>query len=380
MKKVLLGTSALLGVGLLAGTAQASDGVKLSLGGFIRNQMGVVFDDDSNGEGGDNKNDVGVGTDAEIYFLGSVTLDNGITVGARFELEGGDENNDQFDQAYAYFKGGFGDIRIGAQADAAANLYMLPPGSSNNFGPYSPNSIGTSLASPAYFDPVGSTANQDKSQKISYYSPTWGGFSFGVSYTPNDNNKDYNNGDDADQQWRADSDSGDAENNISLGLHYDYEGDGWGLALGGAAYWEGDIQQKGANNDEQSAYNAGINVNFGGLTVGVAGTYLVNTSFGNGNDFANSDGEDTWVIGTGLSYNVDAWTVGAGWAHLESEVEGFGDESVENRVGVTGAYEMGPGITLDAGLFYTWLDTADDTSANDNYDSLEFAVGSSISF
>ena len=89
MKKVLLGTSALLGVGLLAGTAVASDGVKLSLGGFMRSYFGATWDDDKAGEDGDNHNLTGVGTDAEIYFLGSVTLDNGVTVGARFELEGG---------------------------------------------------------------------------------------------------------------------------------------------------------------------------------------------------------------------------------------------------------------------------------------------------
>ncbi len=370
MKKVLLGTSALLGVGLLAGTAQASDGVKLSLGGYITNQFGVAFDDDSAGEAGDNRNAVGVGTDAEIYFLGSVTLDNGITVGARFDLEGGDENNDQIDQAYAYFKGGFGDIRIGSQAGAAGNMYMLPPGSTANFGPYSPNTTG-SVASPGIFDPEGMLSNQDKSQKLVYYSPNWGGFSFGLSFTPNDNEKDYNNGDNADGQWRADSVAGDSDNNVGIGVHYDLEGDGWGLAIGGAAYFEGDVQNAGANTDEQSGYNLGVNATFGGLSIGVAGTYL---------DDLGGQGEDAWAIGTGLSYNVDAWTVGAGWAISEAEVAGFGDNDITNRVGVTGSYAMGPGIDLDAGIFYTWFEAADDSSSSDEYDSIEFAVGSSIKF
>jgi len=384
MKKVLLGTSALLGVGLLAGTAQASDGVKLSLGGYITSQFGVAFDDDSSGEGGDNKNDVGVGTDAEIYFLGSVTLDNGVTVGARFDLEGGDEDTDQIDQAYAYFKGGFGDFRIGSQAGAAANMYMLPPGSTANFGPYSPNTTG-SVASPGIFDPEGMLTNQDKSQKLVYYSPTWAGFSFGVSFTPNDNEKDYNNGangggsvsDNADGSWRANSNPGDADNNIGLGLHYDLEGDGWGLALGGAAYWEGDMQNAQDGEGEQSGYNLGVNLSFGGLTVGVAGTYLVNIDAANG---TNEDSSDSWAIGTGVSYNVDAWTVGGGWAHAEAEQDGFSDDSIIDRVGFTGSYAMGPGIDLDAGVFYTWVEAADDSDANDNYDSIEFAVGSSIKF
>lgn len=371
MKKVLLGTTALLGVGLLAGTASASDGVKLSLGGYITNQFGVAFDDDSNGELGDDRNAVGVGTDAEIYFTGSVTLDNGITVGARFDLEGGDEDGDQIDQAYAYFKGGFGDVRIGSQAGAAGNMYMLPPGSTANFGPYSPNTTGSAV-SPGIFDPEGMLANQDKSQKLVYYSPTWGGFSFGVSYTPNDNEKDYNAGDNADGAWRAASGAGDADNNVGLGVHYDLEGDGWGLSLGGAAYFEGDVQEKAAGEDEQAGYNAGVNVSFGGFTVGAAGTYL---------DDANGAGENAWALATGLSYNVDAWTVGAGYAYSSGEVTGFSDNDVIQRLGVTGSYAMGPGIDLDTGIFYSWGEAADDAGDNlDDYDSIEFAVGSSIKF
>ena len=78
MKKVLLGTSALLGVGLLAGTAAASDGVKLSLGGFMRSYYGMTFDDDGDDDLGHDRNLDGVGTDAEVYFLGSVTLSLGV--------------------------------------------------------------------------------------------------------------------------------------------------------------------------------------------------------------------------------------------------------------------------------------------------------------
>lgn len=367
MKKVLLGTSALLGVGLLAGTAAASDGVKLSLGGFMRSYYGMTFDDDGDGDTGHDRNLDGVGTDAEVYFLGSVTLDNGVTVGARIELEGETEG-DQIDAAYAFFKGGFGDIRIGSQAGAAGNMYMLPPGSSANFGPYSPNTIGSAI-SPGIFDPEGMFAEQDKSQKLAYYSPTWSGFSFGLSYTPNDDEERYSDGDNADGTFHPDRSTGSSNHSVGLGAHYDYEGEGWNLALGGAAYFEGDIE--GTQESGGEGYNAGVNLGFGGLSVGAAFTFLNNIG---------GDNNDTWAVGTGLSYNVDAWTVGAGWAHTEAEVEGFGDEDIVDRLGVTGSYEMGPGIALDAGIFYSWAEAADDASEDDDYDSIEFSVGSSISF
>jgi predicted porin len=346
----------------------------------MTNQFGAGFDDDDAGELGDDVNAVGVGTDAEIYFTGNVTLDNGVTVGVRFDLEGGDEDNDQIDQAYAYFRGGFGDIRIGSQAGAAGNMYMLPPGSTANFGPYSPNTTGSAV-SPGLFDPEGAINNQDKSQKLVYYSPDFGGFTFGVSYTPNDNEKDYNNGDNADGSFRAASGSGDSDNNVGLGAHFTHEGDGWGLDLGAAAYFQGDVQED--DGDEAQGYNAGVNLSFGGFSFGVAGTYF--------ND-AQGKGNDAWGVATGMTYNVDAWTVGLGYAYSEQEGALFGDALVGGdditvqRVGVTGNYAMGPGIDLDAGIFYTWTGgsadaiTIDGTDTDADYDSIEFAVGSSISF
>ncbi len=53
-----------------------------------------------------------------------------------------------------------------------------------------------------------------------------------------------------------------------------------------------------------------------------------------------------------------------GWCRLgplrEADVTGFSDDDIINRAGVTGSYAMGPGIDLDAGIFYTWGEAADD--------------------
>lgn len=374
MKKILLGTSALLSAGFLADTAVAYDGVKLSLGGFMRSYYGMTVDDDGANEIGDDHNLDGVGTDAEIYFLGSVTLDNGVTVGARIELEGETEG-DQIDAAYAFFKGGFGDIRIGSQAGAAGNMYMLPPGSTANFGPYSPNTRGA-VISAGFFDPEGTIAEQDKSQKIAYYSPTWSGFSFGLSYTPNDDEEGYTGDDNADGTFHPLRESGSANHNVGLGLHYDYQGDGWGLALGGAAYWESDVEdagQNGGNADEQAGYNFGANLSFGGLTVGTAFTFL--------DDGAGTKGDDLWVVGVGGSYEIDAWTIGLGWAHANAEAKATDDDDNKiDRYALTGSYALGPGIDIDAGLAYTRVESANENDGFDDYDAFEVSVGSSILF
>lgn len=377
MKPFLNSTTALFSTGLLAGMgafthqAAASDGVKLSLGGYITSAFGIAFDDDQSGEAGDDINLSGVGTDAEIHFGGKVALDNGVTVGAQLELEGGDEDRDQFDQAYTYFSGGFGEFRIGLVDGAAGHMYMLPPGSTANFGPYSPNTTGAAMT-PGIFDPENTITVRDKPQKVVYYSPVWSGFSFGLSYTPNDDEKAYNDGDNVDGIWRPDHSAGSASNDAGLALHYEYEDDDWGLTLGSAAYWEGNVKEDAPEDAEQAGYNAGANVGFGNWQVGVAGAYFTN---GNGDD------QDIWLVGTGFAYTRDAWTLGGGWAHVVSDVAGFGDNDILDRAGFTASYALGPGIDLDAGAFYTWAEAADDAEdPTDNYDALEFSVGSSIKF
>ena len=119
MKKVLLGTTALLGAGLVASPAFAADGIKLGVGGFFKTAYMVNFDDDGEGELGNERNTDGVFSDAEIHFDGSTVLDNGLEVGGHVELEG-ETATDQIDEAYVFFSGGFGEFRMGSQDDALA--------------------------------------------------------------------------------------------------------------------------------------------------------------------------------------------------------------------------------------------------------------------
>lgn len=356
---------------VMAPVAVASDGIKLSLGGFFRSAYGFTIDDDQQGELGHDTNLDGVGSDAEIFFLGETKLDNGVTVGARVEMEAEDEADDQIDNVYAFFKGGFGDLRIGAQDGAAGSMYMLPPGSTANFGPFSPNTIGAAL-SPGYFDPEESLALQDAVMKLVYFSPDWNGFTFGISYTPNDDEKTQSGTDNVASSFHPDRSNGSANHNVALGLHYEYTGDGWGLALGGAGYWEGDVEEEAPGDAEQASYNLGANVQIGDLQLGVAGTFL---------DDGNGAGQDIWMIGTGFAYTIDAWMISGGYTYFETEAAGFSDNSRLQRAGLDFSYTMASGIDIDAGIFYTWNEAADDEGDNaDGYDALEISIGSALTF
>src|SRR5690349_13470965 len=134
---------------LLAGQAAAEEGIKLSVGGFFRSAYMIVADDNDFAEAGEDHNTDGFFSDAEIHFVGRTTLDNGLEVGARVELEGeteppseGNAGNGQIDEAWIWFSGGFGEIRIGSDDDALANACVTPPGGTANFSAFSPNQWG----------------------------------------------------------------------------------------------------------------------------------------------------------------------------------------------------------------------------------------------
>ena len=55
-----------------------------------------------------------------------------------------------------------------------------------------------------------------------------------------------------------------------------------------------------------------------------------------------------------------------------------------NRVILTGSYEMGPGVLLDAEVGYTWFHDSGHASAatdnNNSYDAVDVGIGSKFTF
>src|SRR3569623_1986797 len=150
MKKLILGSTALVGDASQANTAQASDGIKLDVGGFFQTVYQGVFDDKGNNDFGDHRNTDRFVHNAEVWFKGETTLDNGLTVGAHIELEG-ENAGDQIDKSFVYWSGGFGKVQIGSQDGPIGGYCILPPDTTANFSAFSPNAWGSN-------DPVGSNA------------------------------------------------------------------------------------------------------------------------------------------------------------------------------------------------------------------------------
>ena len=387
MKRVaLLGSTALFGAGVMANTAMAADGIKLSVGGFFNEAYMATFDDDKEGDLGNERNTDGFFNDAEIHFDGKTTLDNGLEVGARVELEGEDDA-DQIDEAWVFFSGGFGEVRIGSQDDALANACILPPGGTANFSAFSPNQWGANndvfaQNFPALTSNAACIGVDDKedAQKLVYISPVFGGFQLTMSYTPNGGDESHVDGVGPHIGMPVNED-GESRHNFAAYGTYTYEGDGWGLTAGGGGSFEGHVEQSpGPNRDEQQFYQGAVNLTFGQFSVGGVFEYYNNLV-----KFSGGDDTDAWVAGGGVAYNMDAWTFGAQYSHQKSDTDGSGSDGdadfTMDRAVVTANYALGPGIDLDGEVGYTWLDTDPETADHvDDYQALEIGIGTAITF
>jgi hypothetical protein len=376
MKRILLGSTTLAGVAALTGAAQASDGVKLDIGGFFQTVYQGVFDNKDSGHFGDHRNVDKFAHNAEVWFKGETTLDNGLTVGARIELEG-ENADDQIDKSFVYWSGGFGKVQIGSQDGPIGGYCLLPPGATANFSAFSPDDWGSN-------DPIGSNAAcvdaLGNSQSIVYSTPNFSGFQLIVGYTPSNNAEDYTQAG-VNGPGTPSNPDGTAHHSFAAYALYNYAGDGWGVDWGGGGSWQGKFNGDPAVSDgKSSTYQTGLNFTFGNFGVGGVMEY-----FENGGEDNNA-----WVAGGGASYGIDAWTVGIQGSHGHYDGLGSAQSLAQNpggsrnldRVILTGNYTLGPGVDLDAELGYTWFHDSGDAADNDtdSYHAASVAIGSTLRF
>ena len=130
-----------------------------------------------------NVNKFDVMGDAEIYFQGATTLENGLKIGVMVQIKAGTEEK-TFDESYLFLQGNFGQAQIGNIKNVNYQLSVTAPtvslmgvqeSSYNRFGLF--GLLGKSAeATYATWD--------DISTKLNYISPTVGGMTFGISLMP----------------------------------------------------------------------------------------------------------------------------------------------------------------------------------------------------
>jgi outer membrane protein OmpU len=233
MKKILYGTTALVAASLAAGQADAASGLKLGITGFYRGAMSAVIGGDSAvgpafssplpaagattgaaGFGGYGRTSGGFRQEIRLNFTGETTLDNGLTAGVLVGINGenllavGSHTTPQ-KRSYADFKGKFGDIRFGESESADTTDCVVDPGNvTANFGVNSPNesfanggrgsgfpTITNTTIGVAPFGSIGTCYGvESRGTKIGYFSPSLGGFTFGITYTPSGSTRNLGGG------------------------------------------------------------------------------------------------------------------------------------------------------------------------------------------
>ena len=194
MKKLLLGSTALVVGGLMAAPAMAADPIKVGVGGyytFYAVAGGISSSYATNGTSTQYKGFF-FQQEGEIHFNGQTKLDNGTSVGINVELEGWNPTGGgtSIDEAYLFAFGDWGRVELGSRDAASYRMYYGSPSALIGYGAIQHNhAIQNSLSAgnnKAYFHTTTATntaAWQDVN-RINYFTPRFQGLQIGVGYAP----------------------------------------------------------------------------------------------------------------------------------------------------------------------------------------------------
>ncbi len=360
MKRLLLGTTAVAVTGLAAGPALAQDygKISLSVGGYYQNFISFVSQDDERSFGTEREfNPVNVRHEGEIIFSGETTLDNGLVVGFQAQLEAITQG-DQMDETYLYFSGGWGRLLMGSENSAPYLMSYAAPYA--GLGVNSPNFF---LFSPLEFNDARTSGYLNfasDANKVTYFTPRFGGFQLGVSYTPN---VDAVGGNRQTFGLNTDEDPGDYNHVFGAGANFVESFNSLDIALFVGAEWA-NLEEDSGDDDDFESYQGGLNIGFAGFTVGGSVHY---------NNQGEEGGDDTWFYDVGATYSTGPWTVGLTYARSRVE-EDTDDKRDLYEAGVS--YALSPGVTITGAVQYMEEEFNEDNTS----DGFGGVIGTKLSF
>jgi predicted porin len=391
--KTLLGTTALLTTVALSSAALAGGepmmnkshtsaaapkaamskgvGPSVTIGGIINAQAGIS-DNDSNFETGTFSRDFKFANDTEVHVNVAGESDTGLRYGATIELEAdvtGDNRGEGLnaDKTFIWIESDEnGRVELGNNSGAAqamhvtaANIARATGGIDGDDRFYINTSAANFLSRAELPSAYAGGATEDAT-KISYYTPSFSGFSGGVTYTPD-------NGDSGSAAGFTGENNGDFENVFGLGLSYSAAVSD-DLTLDTAITAEFGESELAANED-LAAWNIGAVLAHAETGVSIAASYL--------------DSDDSGLT-VGSNGETDAWTIGAAyeqgpWGVSVTYLESDSSDNDFNNLVFGADYELAPGLTPYVEVSFFDADAAGSVSANDN-DGSVILVGTYLNF
>lgn len=379
MKKTLLGTTALVSAGLVAGPALASDPLTVTVSGSVVTGFYFVDMDTVGGVDADDTKVAVVARNVDIVASG--TLDNGLVAGAALKVQLGDDDNAAaaaddatFSEAYAFLEGGFGRVELGATDGAAFKMHYTSPWFVPGNGVDSPNIYNMNNGG-ASFSSSTSTFSliAEDSNKISYFTPRLAGFQLGASFTP-----DAGTNDPVANGFGLSATNSATEDVTEIALNY--AGEFGGVSLGADVYYVTGESAAAAPTDDPEEMGVGASLGWGGFTLGGAYKQSENiTPTTQGNTIAGvtlGAETDAWTVG--LAYGAGPWTVGAAYFDSQSETAAGVNAGENSFIQVGGGYSLGAGV--DVGLDIQFIEDKAAGAATQSVDSTSAGVVLAISF
>ncbi len=412
MRKALLCGTALVTAGLISSQASADQQLKLGISGFYRGAVGGIIGGDQAhtnftasgpfrhvtvGQGDFGRTSEGFRQEIRINFKGDTTFDNGLTVAVLVGINPGSTNANttetRLNRAYVDFRGKYGDVRFGQANSALLTDCVADPGNvTSNFGVNSPNvafangakgvfaghTPGGGVTTPvtgltvgvAPFGSIGTCFGiENRGTKIAYFSPSFGGFTFGVSYSPSGSTANTSGS----QGFGAGTDfqNAKATNVLSVGADYSHDfPDGLSLLVGGGGEWAfGSYTAAGTHLGDKanpSTYILGAQLAFpNGFSIGASGAWVNNYKQAGYAATDASSTSDGWVASAGVNYATGPFAVGLEGIYSSWQVvDNFflaGSTSGHDKIwgaSLNGSYALGPGISLEAQVAYFKYDSA----------------------
>lgn len=380
MKKILLGTSTLVGAALFAGAAFA-DTPKVTLGGTADFQAGYVSEDlDTNQREQAFRSDteISVGIDGKtaggLGYGGLVVIEADTTADA-------DSEGTNASRTMIYLEGAnWGRFEAGSTYGAATTLKVDAAGIARATGgidgdfTYFLDAPSTQyLVTPDLVLDYGAGTLGDEStenaNKVSYYTPRFAGFQAGVSYIVDKNRGQGVNRFDNNSAAGGVSVTSNVENIWEAGLNYEGKFDQVGFA---AAVTGTTGDSTVAANEDLQAWNAGLKISYLGFSV--AGSY---GDWGDSLRTKTGNTDDTEYFTLGAAYETGPFGISATYLNSEYDIASTTVDAEFTNFSIGADYKLAPGLTPYAEVSFLEFDEA--TAANDN-DATVFIVGSQLSF
>jgi predicted porin len=262
-KQLMAGTALVAAAMLVAGGALAADKKmmkpSISVNGYYDALIGGILDEDADTLArSEDTSAIDVRTDSEIHFNGRGTLENGLKVHVRTELEAQQGGGNQIDEYFLSVSGSFGQIILGGTAGAPVKMLTGLSGSwATGVGEtlaFDSDDWTPSAADKTFGQLQHSRLDNGDANKATYISPKFGGFQVGLSYSPDETNDGTN------QRINAEA---ERHNGLEGAVSYSGRfGDvGFGIGAGMTAY-------QGATEDDskgdQSDWVVAARLDFGG--------------------------------------------------------------------------------------------------------------------